>query len=260
MDTRPDPQEIERLQAEHTPSAIRRRLAASPEDEYLGDAVLGAIDGAITTFAVVAATLGGELAPGVALILGFSNLVADGFSMAASNYQRVRSEHDRLARARSTEARHIEVIPEGERAEVRALYSRQGFEPPLLDEIVAHVTADRQRWIDTMVRYEWGLATELPKAGRAAWTTFLAFVTVGTIPLLPLLTVLHWGEATGFGLSIAATMTTFFAIGAVKGRILEMNWLREGLGTFLIGGGAALLAWSGGALIRRLIEGLGFLG
>jgi VIT1/CCC1 family predicted Fe2+/Mn2+ transporter len=56
---------------------------------YLGDLVYGANDGIITTFAVVA---GAGLSPVVVLILGFANLLADGFSLGASNFLARRSE------------------------------------------------------------------------------------------------------------------------------------------------------------------------
>jgi hypothetical protein len=46
------------LQAQHTPSAIATRLAAHKPHSYVGDAVLGAIDGGVTTFAVVSGVLG----------------------------------------------------------------------------------------------------------------------------------------------------------------------------------------------------------
>lgn len=58
---------------------------------YLGDLVYGANDGLVTTFAVVAGVAGAELAPIVVVILGVANLVADGFSMAASNFLAIRS-------------------------------------------------------------------------------------------------------------------------------------------------------------------------
>ncbi len=53
---------------------------------YLPEFVYGGIDGAITTFAVVAGAIGASLSPAIVLILGFANLFADGFSMAISNY------------------------------------------------------------------------------------------------------------------------------------------------------------------------------
>ena len=49
-------------------------------------AVYGASDGIITTFAVVAGSTGAKLPAGVVLILGISNLVADGLSMGASDF------------------------------------------------------------------------------------------------------------------------------------------------------------------------------
>jgi VIT1/CCC1 family predicted Fe2+/Mn2+ transporter len=58
---------------------------------YLGDVVYGANDGIVTTFAVVAGVAGAGLSARVVLILGISNLLADGFSMGASNYLAIRS-------------------------------------------------------------------------------------------------------------------------------------------------------------------------
>lgn len=49
-------------------------------------AVYGASDGIITTFAVVAGSTGAKLPVSVVLILGISNLVADGLSMGASDF------------------------------------------------------------------------------------------------------------------------------------------------------------------------------
>ena len=54
----------------------------------------GANDGIITTFAVVAGVAGANLAPVVVVILGVANLLADGFSMATSNYLARKSERE----------------------------------------------------------------------------------------------------------------------------------------------------------------------
>ena len=59
---------------------------------YLKDLVYGANDGIITTFAVVSGVAGAQLDPRVVLILGFANLLADGFSMGASNFLSIRSD------------------------------------------------------------------------------------------------------------------------------------------------------------------------
>lgn len=62
--------------------------------KYLPEFVYGAIDGTVTTFAVVSGAFGASLNSIVILILGFANLFADGFSMAVSNYLATESEED----------------------------------------------------------------------------------------------------------------------------------------------------------------------
>lgn len=53
---------------------------------YFPDVVFGAIDGIVTTFAIIAGVYGASLSASLILILGFANLFADGFSMGVSNY------------------------------------------------------------------------------------------------------------------------------------------------------------------------------
>lgn len=59
---------------------------------YLRDIVYGALDGVITTLAVISGVSGAGLDPRIGLILGLANLFGDGFSMGASNYLGIKSE------------------------------------------------------------------------------------------------------------------------------------------------------------------------
>lgn len=63
-------------------------------EESLGEFVYGAIDGTVTTFAVVAGAAGAGLSSAVIVVLGFANLIADGFSMGASSYLSGKSKRD----------------------------------------------------------------------------------------------------------------------------------------------------------------------
>lgn len=59
---------------------------------YVRDLVYGALDGAITTLAIIAGAWGANLGTRVVVILGLANLVGDGVSMAAGNYLGMRAE------------------------------------------------------------------------------------------------------------------------------------------------------------------------
>jgi VIT1/CCC1 family predicted Fe2+/Mn2+ transporter len=72
-------------------------------EEYLGEFVYGAIDGTVTTFAVVAGAAGAGLSSVVIVILGFANLIADGFSMGASAYLSAKSKRDLKIRQHTEE-------------------------------------------------------------------------------------------------------------------------------------------------------------
>lgn len=238
-----------KLEEEHEPQAIRRRLAHKPGGDYLGDSVLGAIDGCVTTFAVVSGVLGGGLSPGIALILGFANLAADGFSMAVSNFERAQSNREWVAKIRRRESDHLERIPEGEREEIRQIYAKKGLEEPFLSQLVAAITQNKKLWIDTMVAEEYGLPLESPVPWVSAASTFLAFLVVGAVPLLPFLAFSGAPEMNFFWSAIV-TLVAFFLVGLLKGRILGKNPFLSGAQTALLGGLAAAMAFFVGYGLR----------
>ncbi len=247
-------QQQERLRAEHAPEEVARRIDGSPSPSYLRDFVYGSIDGCVTTFAVVSGVIGAELSIAVVVILGFANLLADGFSMAVSNFLGTRAEEQLLRRARRTEEEHIDVIPEGEVREIREIFRRKGFEGELLERVVDVITGDRRLWIETMLQDEWGLSLVGPNPWKAASVTFIAFVAVGLIPLLPFTLLLNSDLTPRSLFAVSAVMTgvAFFAVGALKSRFGVEHWLRAGLETLLLGGGAAAVAYVVGVILRGL--------
>jgi len=236
------------MEHEHTVDAIQERLAAGPRQNYLRDWIYGGIDGLVTTFAVVSGVVGAGFSPWVIMVMGFANLFADGFSMAASNFLGTKAEHDDLKRLEAIEYRHVEVDPDGEREEVRQIFESKGFSGEDLNKIVTLITSDRERWVRTMLTEEYGLPREVRSPWWAAIATFSAFLICGLVPLLPYL----FGLNSALRASMVMTAIVFFAIGSIKSQWSTAVWWRSGLSTLALGAVAAGLAYGVGQFLNHL--------
>lgn len=241
--------DIERLEHEHTREAIRRHLPSRKARSYLRDAVYGATDGIVTTFAVVAGARGAGLPAGVALVLGTANLLGDGFSMAAGNFLGARAERQRRARLEREERRHIRHVPEGEREEVRQLFAAKGFSGEVLERAVDVICSDERRWVETMLREEYGLEESPVSPLKAAAVTLASFLAAGSLPLAAYLVdrLAPGRPASPFAWSLGATALAFLAVGALKGSVAGQSRVLSGLETLAVGGGASALAYLAGA-------------
>lgn len=241
--------EYEQHIREHLPGAIRERLNSPSKPNVIGDAVLGAIDGCVTTFAVVSGAVGAGFSSTVAVVLGFANLLADGFSMGISNYEAGKAQQEHIDNIRLIENEHIDKFPAGEREEIRQIFQNKGFNGEVLEEIVETISSDRHLWIDTMLTEEYGLQKADVHPYKSAFATFIAFLLVGTVPLVPFL---FGGLDMGVQFIVSACLAAamFFSIGAAKSMIFAKPVFRSGLKTLLTGGAAASLAFLTGYVLR----------
>lgn len=237
------------LQHSHSIRAIRERIQAKNKNSYVSDWILGGIDGAVTTFAIVSGVVGAALEWQVIIILGLANLLADGFSMAASNYSAVKSEADDVKRLWAMEQQHIREVPEGEREEMRQILIAKGLQGSTLEEAVDAVTANERTWIETMLVEEFGVLPEGRNPVRAGLATFSAFVVCGAVPLVPFV----FDIADPFAWAVGATGVVFLAIGAAKSLWALAPWWRSSLETLAIGMGAAGVSYAVGYWLKGLI-------
>lgn len=253
-----DRKELTRLEHEHTPDAVAQRLG-DRSHSYLKDFIYGAIDGTVTTFAIVAGVAGAGLSAGIIVVLGLANLVGDGFSMAVSNYLGTRADEQLRDHYRRSEHDQIRKYPQGEREEIRQIFAAKGFEGEELDRVVETITADANRWVDTMLTEELGLSLAGPNPLRAAWSTFAAFLIVGSLPLLAFIAMLLFpgliSTDGAFVLSALLTGGAFFVVGATKSRFVGEPWWRSGLVTLLMGSAAAGIAYGIGLSLRGVAGG-----
>ncbi|MGI9412231.1 MAG: VIT1/CCC1 transporter family protein [Hyphomicrobiales bacterium] len=238
-----------KLEHEHTVEAITERLARDHRPNYLRDWIYGGIDGAVTTFAIVAGVVGANLSHNVIIVLGLANLLADGFSMAAGNYSGTKAEVDDLKRLKMIERKHIKHAPDGEREEIRQILMTKGLAGDALEDAVAAITADEERWINTMLVEEYGVTLNSRSPIRAALSTFAAFFMCGAVPLVPFLVYLD----NAFALAIGLTAIVFFAIGSAKSRWSLASWWWSGMETLVIGLVAAAVAYTIGFALKGLV-------
>src|SRR5437879_10360826 len=116
-------------------------LTGPVQSPYVGDLVLGALDGSVTTFAVVAAATGAAQPASVVLIIGIANLFASGVSMALGNYLGTKSEEEFREKHRSREEYETERFPELEQEEVRKNFADTGVQGEDLRRAVAIITS-----------------------------------------------------------------------------------------------------------------------
>ncbi|MCH7828804.1 VIT1/CCC1 transporter family protein [Patescibacteria group bacterium] len=217
---------------------------------YIGDLVFGANDGIITTFAVVAGAAGALLSPGIIIILGLANLIADGFSMGASNFLSLRSQRDFVKLQRKKEEWEVKHFPEIEREEIRSILLHWGIPREHVEPATNAITRDEKRWVDLMMREELDLKEEEPGSpAQHGFATFLAFIIAGFFPLIPYLLPQVPNQ---FLLSSVVAGVAFFGVGAARSLVTAAPPLKAGLEMLLIGGLAAAVAFGIGFAIKTL--------
>jgi VIT1/CCC1 family predicted Fe2+/Mn2+ transporter len=236
------------IEHSHQAEDIEERLSIKPKRNYLRDWIYGGIDGAVTTFAIISGVKGAHLATSVILILGFANVIADGFSMAAANYLGTRSEKDEYDFYERYERKQVRRIPEGEAEEVRQIYKQKGFSGIALEKTVELITADEDRWVETMMQEEYGLSPVLRSPWKSAWATFLSFMLCGLCPLVPFL----FAMSNPFLWSTISVGIVFLVVGALKSLVSIEPMYKSALATLAIGSVAAVLAYGVGVLLRGL--------
>lgn len=225
---------------------FREPEQTAPLPSVLKDAVYGGIDGAVTTLAIVAGVAGAGLSPRVVIVLGIANVLADGFSMAAGNFAGTRAEAEDVARLRAIEAERIARDPAGGRASLRRIFAAKGLRGRALDDIVSGLSSRPRPWIDALLIEERGVSPNAPAPLRAAAATFLAFLAAGVVPLAPFVL----GLADAFAVAALSTLGVFAVIGAIRSAWSRRRWWWTALETVVIGGSAALIAFSVGRLFQ----------
>jgi len=222
---------------------------------YLREFVYGGIDGAVTTFAVVAGAVGANLDPAIIIILGFANLLADGFSMSVGAYLSSKSDQERYDKHKAVEYWEVEHLPEIERQEIEEIYRAKGFNGQLLQQVVDVITSDKDRWVDEMMKDELQMMEETKSPLKIGLATLISFIIVGFIPLM--IYVYDYFKVTHFDVFLWTSIFTglaFAVIGWMKSYVNQTNLFKSIGETLGLGFLAALVAYYVGDFLEGLIN------
>lgn len=222
--------------------------------KYLREFVYGGIDGAVTTFAVVAGAVGANLDPSIIIILGFANLFADGFSMSIGAYLSAKSEKENYNKHRDIEYWEVENIPEMERKEVEDIYRAKGFEGKLLNDVVDVIISDKDRWVDEMMKNELEMIPDSKSPIKIGLATLISFILVGFIPLT--VYVYDYFRDISYDKFFWTSLFTglaFLIIGWLKSYINQTNTLKSITETLALGFIAALVAYYVGDILETFV-------
>ncbi|MBI2035619.1 MAG: VIT1/CCC1 transporter family protein [Candidatus Liptonbacteria bacterium] len=219
---------------------------------YIKDIIYAANDGIITTFAVVAGVVGASLPIATIIILGFANLLADGFSMAVSNYLGSRSERALIKTEERREEDEILRKPKYETEEVKSILVERGYAREDAEAMTRLISKNEKFWVDFMMKYELRLSRGNGSDIKASLLTLISFIAAGSLPIMPFI-VLNFVLSDLLMISTIATGIALFSVGAMRTIITRRNWFWSGLEMLFVGGLAAVIAYFIGSLISGII-------
>src|SRR5277367_6286244 len=188
--------------------------------------MLGLNDGLVASFAVTSGVAGAFVTGNAAMMAGLSEMLGGAVAMGLAAFISARSQ---------IEFYQSEI--ERERDEISAIYRDKGFAGPLLDQIVAHITSDPERWSNVMMREELGFnADSFDSPRRSALAVGLSYLGGAAVPVWA---YIFFEPGRALEVSAVSTVAVLFAVGALKTIITSRSWWRSGFESMLVGVAAA---------------------
>lgn len=213
----------------HSDEGLAQRLNG------LRAAVLGANDGIVSVAAVVVGVAGAGTTLGPVLTAGAAALVGGAVSMALGEYVSVSSQRDAENALIATERAELEADPEGELAELAALYEGRGLSPSTARQVAEELTENDvlEAHLDAELNID---ADDVVSPWQAAAASFLSFF-VGA--LLPIFAVLIPPDGARVPVAFVVTVLALAVTGAVAARLGGSRQVRAAL-RMAVGGALAL--------------------
>jgi len=225
----------------------------SSSSNFIQDLVIGLSDGLTVPFALAAGVSGavGSAIHGNSLVItaGLAEIAAGSIAMGLGGYLAGQTAIEHYEAELKREYDEVERVPEIEKKEVMDIFATYGIKESTQKIIVDELSADTDKWVDFMMRFE--LSLEKPESNRAmvsALTIGLAYIAGGIVPLLPYF--FTGSPKQGLEFSAIVTVICLFLFGYYKAVMTGQKPIQGAIKMTLIGALAAGAAF----FIARLIS------
>ncbi len=207
------------------------------------DTVIGMSDGLTVPFALAAGLTGAIAQTDLIVTAGVAEIVAGSIAMGLGGFLAARSEAEHYRSELARERDEIQTIPEMEAQEVREIFESYGLSAEESTAVIESLRRRPHDWVRFMMRFELGL--EAPEPGRAwkgALTIAGAYIVGGLIPLAAYMVFSDVQQALRW--SAVSTLIALMLFGGIKGYFTGVSFWRSAAQTTLVGGLAALAAFT----------------
>jgi predicted membrane protein (TIGR00267 family) len=215
----------------------------------LSDIILGGQDGLVSILGLLLGLTAATSSSRIIIAGGLATIFAETLSMTAVAYTSKMADRDHYAAEREREVEEVKEFSDVERQEIVDIYSAKGFNGKLLDDIVNHITADHELWIDTMMREELNL---LPVIKR---DVYIYSLVVGTATfsgaILPLIPFFFLHVHIALVVALVLSIIVLAAVGAYKAQMTLGKPIKSAIQMVIIGMGAAIAGYLIGLLFRE---------
>ena len=227
---------------------VRRRHRHDAGKDVFRDVILGGQDGLVNILGIVLGVMAGGGDRTVLLAAGFAAAITESISMGAVGYSSTVADRDYFAAQRALEEASLSDDPDLEREELRELYKSKGFSGPLLDQVVATIASNREKWLGTILEEE----LHLQPVATADIVRSSVVITLATLVghLIPLAPFLFLPRSPALVLAIVLSALVLFGVGAYSAITRVGTWWKQGPKMILIGLGAAGLGYVIGTLFH----------
>ncbi len=224
----------------------------TPRARSIREVVFGVNDGLVSITGIIVGVTASRMSSHQVLISGLAAVIAASVSMSLGAYLSTTAQNEYFLAERTRELREVDELPDEERAEVEGIYRAQGFSPDEVRILTRRVTADRNRWVDFMMKEELGILLDnVDNPWVSALIMGVAVLLGAVAPMLPYLIIPTPSAALPW--AIAAASAVAFFLGVLKAKVAKSSWWKSGLQFLLVTAAAVVVGLIGGSLLGRLL-------